>query len=452
MDTNGLCEPCHDIHVPIIENIGRIITESMGLIHNSKSASTRLSRIWVTETNAERLRPYYEKGIPTIAWTSGGSLPPDELIAHATGMRRKVIQEFIAEQADTARDRARTATTLREKLAGYDDALKALDRLMNEVQDVTHLEMAGAILTYERNSIRFETLFEKAVALEEAGELAQARTAYETAVAALIDDNTPDDRQDDLFMRAKERIDSLDERLASTPVQKAPAPPHADDRKYLPDTLPPPKPPRSILENEIERASVMQVMAEQNSDLISGWRLHVTMSTRTPLKWLLRFGEIHDGHDYPREIAPMQHAIWVTRLKPWRELGIDIDELPPSTIASDIGPIPGDGGDFLPFLISYRRIIESDSPRAEVLACLRQLNAASPDVVRHFGGDIARYFVIDELQTLDGCGPAIADRLFGAGFTSADEVRAAPLERFKVIKGLGPKTIARLQGNLDAKS
>lgn len=54
----------------------------------------------------------------------------------------------------------------------------------------------------------------------------------------------------------------------------------------------------------------------------------------------------------------MEHACWVPVPKTWRELGIDADEIPETTMASQIGQIPIDGGDFLPFLMEYRMLVE----------------------------------------------------------------------------------------------
>ena len=93
-------------------------------------------------------------------------------------------------------------------------------------------------------------------------------------------------------------------------------------------------------------------------DLTSGWEMSVTMQLRTPLKWLQRHREFHAGAERPTEALPPQHACWVPVPKTWRELGIDADEIPLSTMASQIGQIPVDGGDFLPFLMEYRMIVE----------------------------------------------------------------------------------------------
>ncbi|MDB5615923.1 hypothetical protein [Tardiphaga sp.] len=102
-------------------------------------------------------------------------------------------------------------------------------------------------------------------------------------------------------------------------------------------------------------------------DLIAGWEMSVTMQLRTPLKWLQRHREFHVGAAPPAEALPPEHACWVPVLKTWRELGIDEDEIPHTTMASEIGQIPVDGGDFLPFLLEYRMIVEG---AAEAMASL----------------------------------------------------------------------------------
>lgn len=107
---------------------------------------------------------------------------------------------------------------------------------------------------------------------------------------------------------------------------------------------------------------------EGAGDLIKGWELHATMQLRTPLKWLQRHREFHVGSKRPTEELPPEHAIWIFKLKSWRDLGIDEDEVPESTIASQIGQIPVDGGEFLPFLLEYRMIVEDRGGTLEDLA------------------------------------------------------------------------------------
>jgi hypothetical protein len=95
-----------------------------------------------------------------------------------------------------------------------------------------------------------------------------------------------------------------------------------------------------------------------NDDVLAGWELSVTMQRRTPLAWLVRHREFHEGSDRPTEIVPMQHACWVPVARSWRSLGIDADDIPETTMASEVGQIAVNGGDFLPFVIEYRMIVE----------------------------------------------------------------------------------------------
>jgi len=112
---------------------------------------------------------------------------------------------------------------------------------------------------------------------------------------------------------------------------------------------------------------VVNLFDLDNSDVLAGWQMSVTMQLRTPLKWLQRHREFHAGADRPAEALPMEHACWVPVTKTWRAIGMDMDEVPQTTMASEIGQIPVDGGDFLPFLMEYRMIVEG---AADALAAL----------------------------------------------------------------------------------
>jgi hypothetical protein len=95
-----------------------------------------------------------------------------------------------------------------------------------------------------------------------------------------------------------------------------------------------------------------------NDHVLAGWEMSVTVQLRTPLKWLQRHREFHAGAVRPDEELPPEHACWVPVTKTWRAIGIDIDEIPETMMASQVGQIPVDGGDFLPFLMEYRMIVE----------------------------------------------------------------------------------------------
>jgi len=121
----------------------------------------------------------------------------------------------------------------------------------------------------------------------------------------------------------------------------------------------------------------MQELAKQNPGLISGWRLSVALLPGTPLKWLLRHGEIEEGASCPSEDIPASFAEWMPIVKTWEELGIPGKESSP-TMASPVGQIPVDGGELLPFLIKYRSIVEL-LPISHQGRQIRRLKAENPE-------------------------------------------------------------------------
>ena len=123
--------------------------------------------------------------------------------------------------------------------------------------------------------------------------------------------------------------------------------------------------------------SSMQELAKQNPGLISGWRLSVTLQPGTPLRWLLRHGEVNEGVSCPSEEIAASFAEWMPIVKTWEELGIALEESSP-TMASAVGQIPIDGGDLLPFLIKYRLIVEL-VPISQRGRQIRRLKADYPD-------------------------------------------------------------------------
>lgn len=105
-----------------------------------------------------------------------------------------------------------------------------------------------------------------------------------------------------------------------------------------------------------------------------------------------------------------------------------------------------DGGDFLPFLIEYRGIIEAPLDRDGMLEALDRLGA-HPVIVEKLGCDLTKSFVLTELQSLPGCGPMTAERLFAAGFRSVSDVQDATVGQLLQIHGIGQKTARLLIGN-----
>lgn len=118
-------------------------------------------------------------------------------------------------------------------------------------------------------------------------------------------------------------------------------------------------------------------LATASGDAVYGWQFVATMQMRTPLRVLEQHGRIErcDCSKLPQIIREQWEGIWSVKTRPWREFGIDIDEMK-STMASEIGYIDAEGGDLLKFLIMVKRIAKCDaghSEKSELMASVANL-------------------------------------------------------------------------------
>ena len=122
-------------------------------------------------------------------------------------------------------------------------------------------------------------------------------------------------------------------------------------------------------------------------------RFSATLQLRTPLRVLSKHGSIHnDKRSRPPEYAK----------EPWQGLWVPENNDPAfdflsegSMMASDIGPVPKDGGDYLPYLISIRKIVEMELPIEERRHKLELSDSTS-------GSAIAEHFFPPFIKTIKG--------------------------------------------------
>lgn len=187
-----------------------------------------------------------------------------------------------------------------------------------------------------------------------------------------------------------------------------------------------------------------------NTDIIIGYQFCATIQLRTPLRLLRRHGEVHKGiGSEPPEIAQeMWEGIWIPIGRTFRELGLDVDE-PEFTIASDIGPIPQDGGDYLKFLLAVRTAAEGEGGieerRTAVARVLR--NPAWRKAVQALDGSDA---ILDRLfppfvSTVSRMPAKTATALIEGGYISPASINAASNMQLRAISGVGPGLIAALR-------
>ncbi|WP_039967929.1 hypothetical protein [Pseudomonas chlororaphis] len=110
-------------------------------------------------------------------------------------------------------------------------------------------------------------------------------------------------------------------------------------------------------------------------DTVVGYQFVATMQCRNSLSVLEQHGRIESFPPaiLPKIIKEPWQGIWTPRTKSWRDLGINIDEIPKGDMASEIGYIPSDGGDYLRFLLVVKTIGAMDIDFREKLKLLEDV-------------------------------------------------------------------------------
>ncbi|MDP1991027.1 MAG: hypothetical protein Q8K00_08380 [Syntrophales bacterium] len=178
-----------------------------------------------------------------------------------------------------------------------------------------------------------------------------------------------------------------------------------------------------------------------NQDIISGLQFIATLQLRTPLRVLLRHGEIHMdmNTEPPKIIKEMWEGIWTTKAKTYRELGCDIDEVPEGSHASNIGPVKP--SEYLPFLIAVRKIVELDESIENRVAKLREMLPAPKwkEFVRKHGEaeKIVQYFFPRHIRPMPKLPASTVCELSRLGFDTPKRLASAADEVLLGMKGIG---------------
>ena len=188
--------------------------------------------------------------------------------------------------------------------------------------------------------------------------------------------------------------------------------------------------------------------AWSNDDIITGFEFISTMQLRTPLRVLLRHGEIHtDRNTRPPEIAQEGwEGMWLPKTKTFRDLGFNMNELP-RTIASDIGLIRAD--DYLPFLVAVRKIVESHDSIENRIQQLKEMPLTKDwkAYVDKYGPShiskstemdwIITYFFPRFIDSIPKINVATIEELSSLGLDTPNNIALAPDESLLGIKGIG---------------
>lgn len=181
---------------------------------------------------------------------------------------------------------------------------------------------------------------------------------------------------------------------------------------------------------------------QANSDIIEGVQFSATLQLRVPLKVLQHHGEMFYGSpsDAPK-YGDQSEGVWLPAVK-----GYDMNS---HNHASDIGQV--NPNHYLPFLLEFRKVVESDNPvikKLEKLDALFNSSQHNKEILKKLSinyEDFPHSFFYREFTKISKVGGMLAREIYNSGYTSLDELRNASLEDLTSIKGLGKNTAATIQ-------
>jgi hypothetical protein len=212
-----------------------------------------------------------------------------------------------------------------------------------------------------------------------------------------------------------------------------------------------------------QQESMIEKIVESNRDVVDGYELCVTMNEATPLTYLNRHQEFKAVLSAADKGIDPRFGIWIPKVNSSFSL---LSE--GSTMASNIGPIPADGGAYLPKLKRVRSIIEQPVEGDDVTEAIKRSVAIDKlDGVKKYMGssepsilskgalnellpnidDYLIRFVLDELNLSSRSGLQIkhVKQLYLRGYTTIQSMKDAPDEVLLALPGVGAKTIVKIR-------
>jgi hypothetical protein len=199
--------------------------------------------------------------------------------------------------------------------------------------------------------------------------------------------------------------------------------------------------------------------ADPSTVVLKRYRFSATIQPTTPLAYLKRHGEVADAVPDHEQGIENRFYVWLP------EVDSEYAFLSKGrTISSSVGPIDPDGGDFLPFLIALRKIVErtltSDLTdykhavtKVDDLLSLggTSLAKASEYLQKLFGGsdEDLLSFVLREQGSPSYKGLSVQHlaQLSNQGFSSITDMINAPDAVLLDLKGIGPSRLKKIRSN-----
>lgn len=181
-----------------------------------------------------------------------------------------------------------------------------------------------------------------------------------------------------------------------------------------------------------------------NSEVIEGLQFSATLQMRTPLKVLIRHGEIYTENGTPPSyIEEGWEGIWLPKLR--SEYEIRQEKL----CSSDLGVV--DEKVYIKYLMLFREIIESNES-VDTKIRLLQKTAKENDIFKSFwekhkqlDQDFPNSFFYRQLTVIEGIGQKTAKILYEHGFKDIRDLCNASDQSLLALQGIGKSLLAKIR-------
>ena len=204
--------------------------------------------------------------------------------------------------------------------------------------------------------------------------------------------------------------------------------------------------------NEIKESPWNQSLNNmRDEDVIKGFEFNATLMLRTPLRVLIHHKEkiLDKNKELPNYAKTEGEGIWLPITKSYRELGLDIDEIPEGTCSSDLGALsPKEQELYFNFLLKFHTISESEKEVKEKISAIRNLIKIDKDFNKYYKkvSNNDKYFLEGYFGLLirNVLPPKVSSILKENGYLLLEDLKDVNLDDLLKIDGIGKSTINKL--------
>jgi hypothetical protein len=193
----------------------------------------------------------------------------------------------------------------------------------------------------------------------------------------------------------------------------------------------------------------------RDEDVIKGFEFNVTLQFRTPLRVLKHHKEkIFDKNkELPNYAKDGWEGVWLPITKSFKELGLNIAEIPKGLVSSDLGTLGEQEQElYFDFLLKFHTISESAKEVNEKINSIKDLIKLDSNFSKYYNlvSRNDRYFLDDYFGLLirNVLPPKISGILKEKGYFFLNDLKGVDSKELLKIEGIGKSSINKLSSYL----